>query len=208
MYKARTAVKYMYQRSQHEPGFRVYQVADELIRDGLIPVVRDNMVRRYNKFEKSIQQDGQVEAALDRVRRFDDRGTGFLVEKQECIEFARSIAQHDRAIAVGDVASYLTSAKKRKTEEAGLDASMCRQVCHKTVKGYLQVFEDMPAEIKVHGSAQEKPLRRLVAEESLMSSVTFVTTVAASHFIPVADAADADVPPAERMMRHRDFATL
>ena len=208
MYTARTAVKYMYQLSQHDPRLSLYQVADELIRDGLIPVVRDNMVRRYNKFAKSIEKDGQVEAALDRDRRFHERGTGFLVEKQECIEFARSMAHYDRAIAVGDVASFLTSARKRKAEEAGLDASMCRQVCHKTVKGHLQVFEDMPGEIKLHGSAQEKPLRRLVAGESVMISVTFVTTAAASHFIPVADAADADVPPAERMMRHRDFATL
>ena len=113
-------------------------MADELVRDGLIPVHRDNMMRRYNHFAKSIKKDGQVEAALDRVRPFHERGTGFLVEKQECIEFARSMAHHDRAIAVGDVASFLTSARKRKAEEAGMDASMCRQVCPKTVKGYLQ----------------------------------------------------------------------
>ena len=80
---------------------------------------------------------------------------------------------------------------------------MCRQVCHKTVQGYLQVFKDMPGEFKVHGSAQEKHVRRLVAEESLMSSMAFATTVAASHFILVADAADADVPPADNVLARK-----
>ena len=141
MYTARTAVKYMHQRSQNDQKWRKCNVADELVRDGLIPVHHDNMLSRYNHFAKSIKKDGQVEAALDRVRPFHERGTGFLVEKQECIEFARSMAHHDRAIAVGDVASFLTSARKRKAEEAGMDASMCRQVCPKTVKGYLQVME-------------------------------------------------------------------
>jgi len=61
----------------------------------------------------------------------------------------------------------------------------------------------MPGELKVHGSAQEKPVRRLVAEESLMSSITFASTVAASHFIPVPDAADADVPPADNVLARK-----
>ena len=46
-------------------------------------------------------------------------------------------------------------------------------------------------------------MRRLVAEESLMSSITFATTVAASHFIPVADAADADVLPADNVLARK-----
>ena len=62
-------------------------------------------------------------------------------------------------------------------------------------QGVSAVFEDMPCEIKVGGSAQEKPIRRLVAKQSLMSLVTFATTGAASHFIPVADATNADFPP-------------
>jgi len=112
MYTARTAVKYMWQLYQHDPGLNLYQVADKLIRNGLISVARTNMVNRFRKFEESIKKDGQVEAAFDRVRPFHDRGPRFLVHKQECNEFARSMAQHDRAIAVGDVASFLTSAKK------------------------------------------------------------------------------------------------
>jgi len=122
----------MWQLYQHDPKLSLYQVADELIRDGLIYVARDNMVRRFRKFEMSIYDD-HVEGALGRVRPFYDRGTGFLVHKQECMEFARSMARHDRAIAVDDVASFLTSAKKRRARDAGLDDSMCQQVCHKTV---------------------------------------------------------------------------
>ena len=132
-------------------------MAAELVRDGLVPVHRDNLLNRYNLFAESIQKGCQVEAALDQVRPFHDRGRPLLVDKQECIEFARSMAHHDRAISEGDVASFLTNARKRKAEKAGKDASMCRQVCPKTVHGYLQVFEDMPGEIKVHGSVQEKP---------------------------------------------------
>ena len=203
MYTARTAVKYMHQRSQNDKKWRKCNVAAELVRDRLVPVHRDNLLNRYNLFAESIQKGCQVEAALDQVRPFHDRGRPLLVDKQECIEFARSMAHHDRAISEGDVASFLTNARKRKAEKAGKDASMCRQVCPKTVHGYLQVFEDMPGEIKVHGSVQEKPLRRLVAEQSLMSSVTFVTTVAASHFIPVADAAAADVPPADNVLARK-----
>lgn len=68
----------------------------------MISVLRDNMVKRYRRFLASIE-DGKDEDALDRVRPFHDRGTGFLVHKQECIEFARSMAHHDRAISVDDV---------------------------------------------------------------------------------------------------------
>ena len=50
---------------------------------------------------------------------------------------------------------------------------------------------------------QEKPMRRQVAEESLMSPVTFAATVAASHFIPVPDVADADVPPADNVLARK-----
>jgi hypothetical protein len=77
---------------------------------------------------------------------------------------------------------------------------MCRDVSRNTLKGYLQVFEDMPRELKIHRSVQEKCERRQVAEESFMSSISFATTVAAAHFIPVPDAADADVPPADNVL--------
>jgi (p)ppGpp synthase/HD superfamily hydrolase len=100
----------MWQLHQQDPELNLHKVADELIRDGLISVARTNMVDGVRKFEESIQKGGQVEAALDRVRPFHDRGRSFLVHKQECTEFARSMAQHDRAIAVEDVASFLTSA--------------------------------------------------------------------------------------------------
>ena len=199
MYKARTAVKYIWQLHPQDPKLNLYTVADELIRDGLIPVARDNMVRRYKKFMKSIQ-GGHVDTALDRVRNFHDMGRDLLVDKQECAEFARSVAHHDRAISTDDVASFLTAAKKRKAREAGLDDSMCRDVSRNTLKGYLQVFEDMPRELKIHRSVQEKCERRQVAEESFMSSISFATTVAAAHFIPVPDAADADVPPADNVL--------
>jgi len=50
---------------------------------------------------------------------------------------------------VDDVAACLTSTKKRWARDAGLDDSMCREVTLPTVKGYLQIFEDMPGEVKV-----------------------------------------------------------
>ena len=145
MYTALTAIAYTWRLHQQDPKLNLYKVANELIECGLIAVSRDNMVKRYRLFVASIN-DGHVEDALDRVRPFHDRGKGFLVHKQECIEFARSMAHHDRAISVDDVA-FLTSAKKRRARDAGLDDSMCREVCQPTVKGYLQVFEDMPGDL-------------------------------------------------------------
>jgi hypothetical protein len=70
---------------------------------------------------------------------------------------------HDRAISVDDVAAFLTSAKKRRARDAGLDDSIRREITLPTVKGYLQVFEDMPGELKVQGS--EAGGRRAILDE-------------------------------------------
>ena len=49
--------------------------------------------------------------------------------------------------------------------------------------------------LKTHTAVKEKPERRIIAETSILNSITLLTTVAAAQFIPVDDTDAAMTPP-------------
>ena len=55
-------------------------------------------------------------------------------------------------------------------------------------------------DLKELNRVSQKPEPRAVAERSIMSALTFASTVASTHYIPVEDAACAQAPPADNFL--------
>ena len=64
--------------------------------------------------------------------------------------------------------------------------------------------------LKTHSAVKHKPERRIIAETSVLNSITLLTTVAATQFIPVDDIDEAIKPPEDNRLAqemHRYFVT-
>ena len=73
---------------------------------------------------------------------------------------------------------------------------------------YEQAAKDIPDVVDPIKKVKEKPEKRKIAEESIINSISLMTTLCAAHVIPVHDGAEAETPAADNWIGQKADAYL